>query len=53
MDPSIFPFFDADGGGVEPASATPAYNCIAWAAGRTVRIAQDWKRADAGLPALY
>src|SRR5205823_3917683 len=33
----LFPFFDADGGAVHPASETPAYNCIAWAVGRTDR----------------
>jgi hypothetical protein len=30
----------------------PNSDALAWAAGRTVRIVQDWKRADAGLPAL-
>lgn len=27
-------------------------DALGWAAGRTVRLAQDWKRADAGQPAL-
>ncbi|MEF2279129.1 hypothetical protein V3W47_12535 [Deinococcus sp. YIM 134068] len=30
----------------------PNSDALAWAAGRTVRIAQDWKRTDAGVPTL-
>ncbi|WP_216317997.1 hypothetical protein [Deinococcus aestuarii] len=30
----------------------PNSDALAWAAGRTVRLAQDWKRADAGLAGL-
>jgi hypothetical protein len=33
--PVVFPFFEADGGVIHPASETTAYNCIAWAVGRT------------------
>lgn len=30
-----FPLLETDGGAIQPNSATPAYNCIAWAAGVT------------------
>ena len=34
MEPLIFPFFESDGGVIEPGSGTTAYNCIAWSVGR-------------------
>lgn len=35
MQPDAFPFFESDGGLIEPESESTKYNCIAWAAGRT------------------
>ena len=35
MNPIVFPFFETDEGVVHPASESTAYNCIAWAVGRT------------------
>jgi hypothetical protein len=44
-----FPLLEADGGAIRPNSATPIYNCIAWAAG----VTDAWWWPDANGDAFW